>query len=264
MKYRNIAGLIVTLFIISNLTGCIDVSTNKEVFEISFASAVSFDEIQKLDGKNVSIVGFMSTSSPLHGKYIYLQNMPYQSCPFCVPNTNTLANTLAVYAPKGKNFKFVDIPLRVTGVIKVEDVTDELGFHYTYRLINASVEKADITAMSKEIQIYTELVDRGFALTFTDTIGPLFKIINYEKFNITEADIDIIATEEIEEIRGMFNGLNPDEYKDIISVVDRLETLIKKINELIVLKDFTSLKSYSDEAQNIYKDFYSWLVKPSI
>ena len=33
--------------------------------------------------------------------FMFLMNLPYQSCPFCVPNTSQLSNTMEVYPKKG-------------------------------------------------------------------------------------------------------------------------------------------------------------------
>ena len=57
---------------------------------LSFSQANSVEAMQKLDGQEVNIIGYMSTLSPITGNFMYLMNLPYQSCPFCVPNTTQL------------------------------------------------------------------------------------------------------------------------------------------------------------------------------
>ena len=60
-------------------TGC---GTNgDEVTKLKFKNTNSDSYINSLDGKMVSITGYLSTLSPLDGKFAYLMNMPYQSCP---------------------------------------------------------------------------------------------------------------------------------------------------------------------------------------
>ena len=71
---------------------------------LSFSQANSVEDMQKLDGKQVNIIGYMSTLSPINGSFMYLMNLPYQSCPFCVPNTTQLSNTMEVYPKKNKKF----------------------------------------------------------------------------------------------------------------------------------------------------------------
>lgn len=254
------------LLLVLGLTGCISSkkSSGDAVVELSFADAVSLDEIKKLDGKTVTILGFMSTTSPLDGSYMYLQNMPYQSCPFCIPNTNTLANTIAIYAPEGQSFKFQDVPIRVTGEVKIGDVADDLGYYYYYRIVDAKIERAEISGMGKEIRVYTELVDRGFGTTFTSIMEDIYRALNHEQLGMDIEDLEPISTGNIEELRNMFNGLNKDDYTDILDVMDRLELLLEKVNDSIERQDWLDLYYDYYEAQEVYNQFYQWLVKPSI
>ena len=55
----------------------------KEVTKLSFKSAAEYDYLKTLDGTMVTINGYMATSSPVDGSFMFLMNMPYQNCPFC-------------------------------------------------------------------------------------------------------------------------------------------------------------------------------------
>ena len=88
---------------------------------LSFSQANSVEDMQKLDGQEVSIIGYMSTLSPITGNFMYLMNLPYQSCPFCVPNTTQLSNTMAVYAKDGDSFEFTDRAIKVVGTLEFGD-----------------------------------------------------------------------------------------------------------------------------------------------
>lgn len=239
-------------------------SNKNEIVKISFADTMDIDEIKKLDGQLVRIIGFMATTSPLDGSFFYLQNMPYQSCPFCIPNTNTLANTIAVYAPEGRSFRFQDIPLQVTGRIKVEDVNDDLGYFYSYRIADAEIEKAEVSGLGREIRIYTELIDQGFATVFTSAIEDLYIAINYKEFDISEEDVEPLSKEKIQELKAMFNTLNRSDYEDIYQVVESLDEIFKDVNMMIENRDFDNLKNLNQIGMEIYNRFYLWLVKPSI
>ena len=127
---KRILSLILLLSLLTlSLAGC-GGSNAEEISELKFADSTSFETIQALDGKKVTITGYMATLSPLSGDYIYLMNLPYQSCPFCVPNSTQLANTMAVYAASGVKFEFTDRPVKITGTMKIEDYTDEYGYFY--------------------------------------------------------------------------------------------------------------------------------------
>ena len=90
-----------------------------EAQKLSFAESASLETLTALDGKAVTLTGYMATLSPLSGDYIYLMNLPYQSCPFCVPNTQQLANTMAVYAAGGSKFTYTDRPVQITGRLEL-------------------------------------------------------------------------------------------------------------------------------------------------
>ena len=133
------------------LAGCSGAAPGEEgATALKFTDAVSLETLTALDGKTVSIVGYMATLSPLSGKFLYLMNMPYQSCPFCAPNTAQLANTMAVYAPEGQTFGYTDQAIRVTGTLRIEDYTDEYGYVYNYRIADASYEIVDLAALSED------------------------------------------------------------------------------------------------------------------
>lgn len=159
---KKIISIILLLSLTLCLTACgSEKSTSGEPVALSFSDAVSLDRIKKLDGQKVSIVGYMATLSPISGKYMYLMNMPYQSCPFCLPNTNQLSNTMAVYAPNGKTFEFTDQAIRITGTMKIGDMVDEFGYAYNYRIADATYEIVDLSAVSEEYALWQAIATDG-------------------------------------------------------------------------------------------------------
>jgi len=142
------------------LAGC-GSQGSAEAAKLSFAESASLETIQSLKGKPVTITGYMATLSPLSGEYIYLMNLPYQSCPFCVPNTQQLANTMAVYAEKGSKFEFTDRPVRITGKMELGSFLDEYGYEYNYRIVDAKYETVDLSQVSEEYALYQSLAEDG-------------------------------------------------------------------------------------------------------
>ncbi|MBQ8108651.1 MAG: hypothetical protein IJ124_00630 [Clostridia bacterium] len=141
------------------LSGCGGGSA--EAHRLSFAQSASLDTLKTLDGKPVTLTGYMATLSPLSGEYIYLMNLPYQSCPFCVPNTQQLANTMAVYAPKGASFSYTDRPVRITGRMELGEFSDEYGYSYNYRIVDAELEAVDLSTLSADYALYQSLAEDG-------------------------------------------------------------------------------------------------------
>ena len=132
-----------------------------EAQKLSFAESASIETITALDGKQVTLTGYMATLSPLSGEYIYLMNLPYQRCPFCVPNTQQLANTMAVYAAGGSKFTYTDRPVQITGRLELGDFTDEYGYTYNYRIVDAKYEAVDLSGLSDDYALYQSLAEDG-------------------------------------------------------------------------------------------------------
>ena len=160
---KKFAALIALLICIALLaTGCGSTkASSSEATKLSFADSASLDTLKALDGKSVTITGYMATLSPLSGEYIYLMNMPYQSCPFCVPNTNQLSNTMAVYAASGSKFEFTDRPVQISGIMRVADRVDDYGYSYNYYIDNASYTAVDLSSISQEYALYQSLAEDG-------------------------------------------------------------------------------------------------------
>ena len=147
-----------------------------ETVRLTFADSINVDRINELAGKRVEIVGYMATVSPVSGKYIYLMNLPYQSCPYCVPNTQQLSNTIAVYAKEGDRFKFYDGPINVTGTLEVGDFSDEYGYTYNYRIANATYSKVNSKEASEKLALWEKIANAEIA----SDVYSMFDYVDYE------------------------------------------------------------------------------------
>ena len=174
------------------LTACVLTACgggNAEPTALSFKDSASIETIQALKGKPVVITGYMATLSPLDGSYIYLMNLPYQSCPFCVPNTQQLANTMAVYAPKNQKFTYTDRPVRVTGRLELGDFADEYGYTYNYRLADATWETVDLSKVSEDYALYAALAEDG-------AVAEVDRMFNYLLFTCQWTEYQSSGTDD--------------------------------------------------------------------
>ncbi len=168
-------ALLLAAILAVSLAGCSGKTDTGEPTKLSFLDAVDISAIKALDGKNVTIVGYMATVSPVSGKFMYLLNLPYQSCPFCVPNSTQLANTMAVYAPEGKTFGYTEQAIQVTGKMEVGDYTDEYGYVYNYRIVDASYQEVDLSTVSAQYALWMSIASDG-------VVGELTKMLDYLNF----------------------------------------------------------------------------------
>jgi hypothetical protein len=172
---RRIFALLLVLALSVTASGCSGKDAAAETTKLSFLSTVDISAIEALNGKPVSIVGYMATVSPVSGKFMYLLNLPYQSCPFCVPNSTQLANTMAVYAPAGKTFDYTEQAIQVNGTMEVGDYTDEYGYVYNYRIVDASYEIVDLSTVSAQYALWMSIASDG-------VVGDLTKMFDYLYF----------------------------------------------------------------------------------
>jgi|GEM_PF-618598 len=149
------------------------------VTRLSFKNASSYETLQSLDGKTVTINGYMASSSPVSGAYIFLMNLPYQSCPFCVPNTSQLSNTMEVYPQKGETFTYTTQAIRVTGTLEVaadgEWFTDDYGYEFAFKLVNADY----VILKDEDLAIDTALWNK---IADSDLVSELYNMLDYLHF----------------------------------------------------------------------------------
>lgn len=173
---KYIAALLCFMLLLS-LTAC---GEPEKGTTLSFKAATSYEELKALDGQTVSIKGYMATSSPVDGGYLFLMNLPYQSCPFCVPNTSQLSNTMAVYAKDGKSFEYTGQAIRVTGRLVVAEnendpFVDEYGYEFNFKIVEATysvLTDADLTA---DMAAWQKIADSGLM----DEMYQMYDYLNF-------------------------------------------------------------------------------------
>lgn len=235
---KKFAALIALLVCIALLaTGCGGKeASSAEVTKLSFADSASLDTLKALDGKNVTITGYMATLSPLSGEYIYLMNMPYQSCPFCVPNTNQLSNTMAVYAASGSKFEFTDRPVQISGTMRVADRVDDYGYSYNYYIDDASYTAVDLSSVSQEYALYQSLAEDGVIADVNAMFDYLMFVCQWTEYTSSYTDEngqqitfylypgDVTSILESDGLNGYATQASPDYFPGLISRVNAVSS----------------------------------------
>jgi hypothetical protein len=268
---------------------------------LSFSQANSVEAMQKLDGQEVNIIGYMSTLSPITGNFMYLMNLPYQSCPFCVPNTTQLSNTMAVYAKDGDSFEFTDRAIKVVGTLEFGDYTDEYGYEYAYRIKDATYTEVDTSEMGEKLQLWQQLAS-------TDVISDVYNMYEYVNFlcfwPTYTAEFDggkdyLYPTDALHFIEtdgaqynygyadGYFEGMiatikevNATEFNDLIENITKAQALAEKALTALQNSEYTTTTEYADvfgdgrsqyimndnatyeaEMEAVYTEFAEWLAE---
>ncbi|MBE5740341.1 MAG: hypothetical protein E7349_05775 [Clostridiales bacterium] len=152
----------------------------KEVTKLSFKSAAEYDYLKTLDGTMVTINGYMATSSPVDGSFMFLMNMPYQSCPFCLPNTSTLSNTMEVYPKKGEAFDYTTQAIKVVGTLEVaenedEPFSDEYGYEFNYKIVDATYTILKSEELSADLALWQKVAESGII----NEIDQMYNFVNF-------------------------------------------------------------------------------------
>ncbi|MBR5985063.1 MAG: hypothetical protein IK019_01475 [Clostridia bacterium] len=225
-----------------------------EVSRLGFSGASNMALLKSLDGKQVELPGYMATISPVNGEFIYLMNLPYQSCPFCVPNTTQLSNTIAVYAKKGSRFDFTDRAVKITGKLEIGDYEDEFGYEYNYRIVNAKAQVLELKDLSGDYAIWTRLSQDG-------VVSEIYSMFDFLHFVCQWSDYYLNMTDENGEVEqvpmwpgDVVNLLNePAPYGYAAeNAADYFSSLISRVNAVSAekLSDLTKLLSECEQLKN--------------
>ncbi len=156
-----------------------DGKTDNGPLKLSFKAASSYEYLKSLNGKQVTINGYLATSSPADGSFIFLMNLPYQSCPFCVPNTSQLANTLEVYPKSGDKFDFTNQAVSVTGKLECAEensfFTDDYGYEFAFKITDGEYSIITDTELTEELALWQKIADSGL-------VTDLYQMYDYVNF----------------------------------------------------------------------------------
>lgn len=258
---KKILSLFLIVTLLFSLCACgANNNDNSEPTKIKFSQ--SLDELKTLDGKKVEINGFMSMLSPLNGELIYLMNIPMQNCPFCIPNTTTLSNTIAV---KGKNIEYTSKPVKITGIINFDNYTDDYGYNYEYRINDAVITVLDETELSETMKIY-------YTVTENDYIGEIYnvclfidEVAYYEDYDLTIEDIlefGEIPFDRYNEIFDTITSLNKNgEYNEFLELLNKVENTRQEINKTILAKEADKFVNYQTISGELYETFTNFINK---
>ena len=157
-----------------------DTPNPDDAVKLSFKAASGYDYLKTLDGQTVTINGYMATSSPVDGSFMFLMNLPYQSCPFCVPNTSQLSNTMEIYPKKGESFTYTSQAIKVVGTLEVADnenepFTDKYGYEFNYKIVDATYTIIKAEELSEDMALWQKIAN-------SDVVNDIYKMYNYVNF----------------------------------------------------------------------------------
>ncbi len=183
-KILKITSVLIILSVLATcFAGCKGSESNSDdasITKLSFKEASGYDFLKTLDGKQVAISGYMATSSPVDGSFMFLMNLPYQSCPFCVPNTSQLSNTMEVYPKKGEVFAYTSQAIKVVGTLAVaesedEPFTDDYGYEFNYKIVDATYTIIKAEDLSEDMALWQKIAE-------SDVVNDIYLMYDYVNF----------------------------------------------------------------------------------
>lgn len=230
------------------------------IITLKFKNTNSNEVISALNGKKVSITGYLSTLSPLNGEFAYLMNMPYQSCPFCIPGTAAISNTLAIVSGNNKKIEFTDLPVTVTGILETGEFSDEFGYEYGVRLNNVTVENADVDKLADSVKKYNLLAENGVVANIYNSIMTVDTTVFYDYYEL-EAPEKILL-DGINYTKSSLEQYNSNgDYDKLVDVMNDLINLSNEVNSKIAQGDYSLFGEYQNELQDIYYVFANWMAE---
>ena len=282
MKKGKILALIMLLLAAAVLLSACGAgqADNGEVKKLSFKASSSYDDLKAFNNTRVTINGYLATSSPADGSFIFLMNLPYQSCPFCVPNTSQLSNTIEVYPKNGQRFSFTSQAVRVTGKLEVAPTvndffTDPYGYQFNFRIADAEYTILKDSDLSAEMAAWQKIANSGIVdvlynmydyVNFT-VDWPNYKVNSYEDENgnmvpgfylyasdalnsLTQADSQFsygYQREYFTATRKMLDSLKVDAAAPLVENVRKAETLARKAEQELLDGNYTFEQKYVEE-----------------
>lgn len=246
---------------ISNNQSIDDKKMSDEVVKLSFKNSNDNLTIAELSGRNVTITGYMSTLSPIDGRFVYLMNLPYQSCPFCKPSTTKLTNTVAAYAKDGSKFEFTDRPVTIEGKLITGQFTDEFGYKYNFRVENATMKIADVDKLSENIKIYTAISKDGLLQTILSLIMQINTNIYYKEYGYSTSELKLVDNAKIDDCIIKLNSISEVDYKEVVDNLKQLKNVNIIVNENIKNKTYDNNDSQKPDINLIYNLTNQWVNK---
>ena len=259
MKTKKISVILLFILIAGLFISC-ESNPSDDIVTIKFNNDFQY---AKYGGKQVTMRGYMSTLSPMDGKYIYLMNLPYQSCPFCLPNTTTIVNTIAIYAASGKKFDFYDGPIEIAGTLMVGETTDEFGYQYPFKIIDAKYTKVDTSQLSDNLKIYGALSQDGIISDIMRITGQVDFNAFFEMYEADINDIQPVSDDDFNKVIRRINAIGSSDYEDIIEILGDFKEYNDDVNNNIDLSDYD--QNCTPEMENriisLFNSLFVWLNK---
>lgn len=274
-KIKNVIMLLACVALLFTLTGCsneksedIKKTTLKAdrimadgSYQIRFRDLVSIKDLEEYNNKTVTAIGYLSPITSYDGSFGYLMNLPYQTCPYCLPSDTKITNTIAVFSKNGKKISFTEAAVTVKGTLKIEPYTDQYGYSYNYRIVDCVIENADTSALGEKITLYNKLAEKEILTKLMDALYRLDENVYYDEYIADGAIYErtVVDTTNIDTVIKDLQDFNSKDVSLLISFANKLKETITEVNKLIEQNDTNKILEYKEKTLQLFYDMNDWM-----
>ena len=230
-------------------------------YQIRFSDLVSLEALKEYNNKKVTAIGYLSPITSYDGSFGYLMNLPYQTCPYCLPSDTKITNTIAIFAKNGKQLEFTEAAIMVSGILKLEPYTDEYGYSYNYRIVDVTMEEADTSELGEKITLYNKLAEKEILPRLMETLYSVDDNVYYDEYiaNGYNYEREIVDFTDLDLVIKDLETFNEEDVKILVNTATKLKEIGTETNNLIEEKDFDRIAEYKDRTLQLFYDIGDWM-----
>lgn len=230
-------------------------------YQIRFSDLVSLEALQTFKDKTVTAIGYLSPIAGYDESFGYLMNLPYQTCPYCLPSDTKITNTLAIFAKDGEQLQFTEAAVMVRGTLKLEPYTDEYGYSYNYRLIDVEIEEADTSDLGAKITLYNELAEKEILTRLMGTLYSVDDNVFYEEYIAQgyEYERQLIDIAGIDLLLADLSMFDSAEVSILVNTANKLKEIGTEVNKLLESEEYSKISEYKERTEQLFYDINDWM-----
>lgn len=232
-------------------------------YQIRFSDLVSLEDLKEYDNKVVTALGYLSPITSYDGSFGYLMNLPYQTCPYCVPSDTKITNTIAIFAKSGQKIQFTEAAVMVKGTLKLEPYTDAYGYSYNYRLIDVEIETADTSDLGEKIALYNKLAEEKILTNLMAILYSVDDNVFYDEYtaNGSKYERQIVDISKVDTVIKNLEKFNAEDVSILNEVAKELKEIAQDTNDFIQKEEYEKILEYKDRTLNLFYEIGSWMQK---
>lgn len=230
-------------------------------YQIKFSDLVSLDDLKEYNNKEVTAIGYLSPITSYDGSFGYLMNLPYQTCPYCIPSDTKITNTISIFAKSEQKIEFTEAAVMVRGTLKLEPYTDAYGYSYNYRLVDVKIEKADTSELGEKIALYNKLAEKEILTNLMAMLYAVDDNVFYDEYTANGATYErqVVDTSKIDTILTNLEDFKEQDISILKEVAEELKNIATDTNELIQKENYEKVLEYKERTLNLFYRIGEWM-----